>query len=327
MNPITTHDLMDTSQTPREAEWHCLEMSYHHLRQRTPKAQQRLMLSIHTHGLLAPITVVAAASLAANAAARWIVIDGYLRIQAARALGKDKIAVQVCALSADEALLAAYKMNQSRPWEPLEEARLLQEMATHHAYSQTQLAQKLGKSETWVSHRLQLLTELPEFVAQAVSEGALTGWSASRVLIPFARANSRHAEQFVDYLRRHPQHSSREIQGFYEQYMRSRTKARENMIAKPALFLKVQAATTVSSSSKKSAPSFPEQTWEQRLTRVIQELNALRPLLTTIFYAQQPLSERGPLEQRLQEALTVMESLQHALQRIPYVQTTHDPNG
>jgi ParB/RepB/Spo0J family partition protein len=325
MNPITPHWMMDASQTPLEAEWHCLDMGYQHLRQRTPQEQRRLMLSIHTYGLLAPITVVPIASPAASGV-RWTVIDGYLRIHATRALGKDKIAVQVCALSADEALLAAYKTNQSRPWKPLEEARLLQEIATHYNYSQAHLAQKFGKSETWVSHRLQLLTQLPEFVAQAVYEGALTCWSASRVLIPFARANPRHAEQFMDYLRQHP-HSSREIQGFYEQYMRARAKARDNMCAEPALFLKVQAATTVSSSSKKSAPqSFPEQIWEQRLTRVIQELNALRPLLTALFYAQQPLSERGPLEKRLQEATEAMESLQQALRRIPYVQTTDDTN-
>jgi len=217
-------------------------------------------------------------------------------------------------------------MNQSRRWEPLEEARLLQEMATHHAYSQAQLAQKFGKSEAWVSHRLQLLTELPEFVAQAVTAGALTCWSASRVLIPFARANSRHAEQFIGYLCSHA-HSSREIQAFYEKYMQSSAKARENMIAKPELFFKVQAITAVpASSSKKSASLFPEQLWEMRLNRVIHELNALIPLLTTLFYAQQTPAERQPLENRLQQAVMAMENLQCSLRRIPYDQTTHDTN-
>jgi ParB/RepB/Spo0J family partition protein len=305
-----------------EAEWHCLDMGYQHLRQRTAQAQHRLMLSIHTHGLLVPITVIPIASSAAGAI-RWTIIDGYLRVNATRALGKDKIAVQICALSADEALMASYKMNQSRPWEPLEEARLLQEMATHHAYTQTQLAQKFGKSESWVTYRLQLLTELPEFVAQAVTEGVLTCWSASRVLIPFARANSRHAEQFIAHLRNHV-HSSREIQAFYEQYMQASAKARENMIAKPALFFKVQAATAVPSSSKKSVSLFPEQVWEQRLTRVIHELNALIPLLTTLFYAQQTLLERQALECRLQQAVAAMETIQQSLRRIPHVQPTDD---
>jgi len=79
------------------------------LRQRTPKATHRLMLSIDTYGLLTPITVVPIASSAANAAVRWTVIDGYLRISATRALGKDKIAIQICEQSVDEALLALIK--------------------------------------------------------------------------------------------------------------------------------------------------------------------------------------------------------------------------
>jgi len=325
MNIRSTDTLLNPQKTAFEVEWHCLDRGYEHLRQRTPQAQHRLMVSIHTHGLLVPITVINTSPPTADTVPRWTVIDGYLRVNATRALGKDKIAVEICELSVDEALLASYKINQSRPWEPLEEARLLQEMATHHAYSQAQLAQKFGKSESWVTYRLQLLTELPEFVAQAVYEGVLTCWSASRVLIPFARANSRHAEQFIAYLRNHV-HSSREIQAFYEKYMQASAKARENMIAKPALFFKVQAATAVPSSSKKSVLLFPEQLWEMRLNRVIQELNALTPLLTTLFYAQQTLLERQTLEQHLQQAMAAMENLQHSLRRIPHVQTTDDPN-
>ena len=219
MKPITTDSITPIPQASFEAEWHCLDMGYQHLRQRTPQAQHRLMLSIHTHGLLVPITVIPA-SPTPNAISRWTVIDGYLRVNATRALGKDMIAVQTCELPADEALLAAYRANQSRPWQPLEEAQLLQEMATHHTYSQAQLAQQFGKSESWVTRRLQLLTELPEFVVQAIHQGILSCWSASRVLIPLARANERHAQQFIDYLRAHS-HSSREIHAFYERYMQS----------------------------------------------------------------------------------------------------------
>lgn len=321
--------LTDTLPTPRqtafEVEWHCLDKDYEHLRQRTPQAQHRLMVSIHTYGLLVPITVMSTLPPTADAVPRWTVIDGYLRANATRALGKDTIAAQICELPADEALLAAYKANQSRPWEPLEEARLLQEMATHHAYSQAQLAKKFGKSETWVTHRLQLLTDLPEFVAQAVYQGILTCWSASRVMIPFARANPDHAQQFIDYLRTHA-HSSRDIQAFYERYMQSRASVREQMIAQPALFFKAQAATAAISPSKKSPPPFPEQIWEQRLNRIIQELNALQSLLPTIFYTQQTAAERQYLEQRLHQAMTAMENLQHTLRRIPHVQTTDDPN-
>lgn len=319
--------IANPQKTAFEVEWHCLDKGYEHLRQRTPQAQHRLMVSIHTYGLLVPITVINTSPPTADAVPRWTVIDGYLRVNATRALGKDTIAAQTCELPADEALLAAYKANQSRPWEPLEEARLLQEMATHHAYSQAQLAKKFGKSEAWVTHRLQLLTDLPEFVAQAVYQGILTCWSASRVMIPFARANPNHAQQFIDYLRTHA-HSSRDIQAFYEHYMQSRASVRDQMITQPTLFFKAQAATAAisSSSSKKSPPPFPENLWEQRLSRIIQELNALQGLLPTIFYAQQTAAERQYLEQRLHQAMMAMENIHQSLRRIPHVQQTDHHN-
>ena len=40
-----------------EAEWHQLELSYQYLRKHTQSEQQRLMLSIHTYGLLEPVMV------------------------------------------------------------------------------------------------------------------------------------------------------------------------------------------------------------------------------------------------------------------------------
>ena len=106
-SPIATPDT--PANTSFEAEWHCLDMAYEHLRQRTPQAKRRLMLSIETHGLLTPITVIPIISPAANTLTRWTVIDGYLRIGATRSLGKDKIAIQICEQSVDEALLALIK--------------------------------------------------------------------------------------------------------------------------------------------------------------------------------------------------------------------------
>ena len=312
------------SGTPFEVEWHCLDMRYQHLRQRSPQTQRRLMLSICTYGLLVPITVIAAAE-AVSTVPRWTVIDGYMRAQATRTLGKDTIAAQTCGLPADEALLTLYRTHQSRPWEPLEEATLLQELMTHYQYTQAQLAVRFGKSETWVCHRLQLITELPEFVAAAVYQGTVSHWSASRVLIPFARANAHHAKKMIDYLATH-RHSSREIQTFYEHYMQSRPKVREQMIAQPALFFKVKAASAVKSAAL-SRDEFPEQIWEQRLMRVIQELNALTVLLPRVFYPEQTPGEREYLEQRLHQAVAAMASLQQSLRRIPHAQTSYGANG
>ena len=85
--------------------------------------------------------------------------------------------------------------------------------------------------------------------------------------------------------------------------------------------------TVAAASSKKSLPPFPEQIWEQRLNRIVQELNALQPLLPTLFYAQQTSAERQYLEQRLRAVVAAMENLQQSLRRIPHVQNTDDPHA
>jgi ParB/RepB/Spo0J family partition protein len=311
-------------ETVREIEWQQLDRRYEHLRQRAPQALRRMMLSIHTYGLLTPITVIPVSSTPESAVRRWIVIDGYCRMKAYQALGKDTVTAQIYSLSADAALLASYKTHQARPWEPLEEASLLQELITHHQYSQTQCAHQLGKSEAWVSHRLQLLSDLPEFIAQAIYQGALSCWCANRVLIPFARANSQHAQQFIEYLAAYPQ-SSRACQAFYEHYCQSKARVRDRMVSQPDLFFKAR-ASCLGASKSGAKPNSPEQKWEQRLARIIQDLNALPALLPLLFYPQQRLDERHDLEQRLVQAATLMESLQHTLQGIPYAHSTDGSN-
>ena len=100
-------------ETGVELEWHCLDKRYEHLLQRTPQLLRRMILSICTYGLLTPITVTSAPA-APNIPLRWIVIDGYLRIQALHQLGKDTIAAQHTPLPADEALMTLYRTHQSR---------------------------------------------------------------------------------------------------------------------------------------------------------------------------------------------------------------------
>ena len=169
------------SKSVLEVEWHQLELSYRHLRKHTQQAQQQLMLSIHTYGLLEPIMVVAGPTK------NWTVVDGYLRIKAMQELKNDTIKITVWESNVAEALIHVYRTNQSRIWDYFEEAYLLQELKNLHNYSQIELAQQLGKSESWVSYRLQLLESLPDFIRDAMLQGYLSAWSASRVLVPFAR--------------------------------------------------------------------------------------------------------------------------------------------
>ena len=315
MNKIT-----NTTQ-PIEVEWHQLDLRYQSLRIHTLSAVRRLMLSVHSYGLLVPITVVSSGVQGCP----WVVIDGYLRILALKALGHDLIAATVWQIDAAEALLGAYKYNTSRTWEAFEEANLLQELITTHQYSQARLAGLLGKSETWVCHRLQLISELPCFVKDAICQGVLSSWAASRILIPFARANSQHAEQFVCYLRA-KSHTSREIQSFYEQYLRSNKKIRGELAANPSVFFKIEELDKLESSGQYTELP-PEHSWDRKCEQILDCLKVLDSIMPAVFYPQQTAQEQKDLQNKFHQARAKMDDLQRSLEVTTHAQTPYRTPG
>jgi ParB/RepB/Spo0J family partition protein len=301
-----------------ELEWHQLQLPYQSLRIRTESAKRRLMLSIHEYGLLTPVTVIPAR----NAGSPWIVIDGHLRIEALKELGHDLVSATAWDIDAPDALLKAWRYNASRPWEQFEEANLIQELITLHRYSQAQLAKQLGKSASWVSYRLQLQKDLPDFVRTAIHQGIVSSWTANRILIPFARANSSHAKQFVEYLISTNRHSSRDINAFYEHYLRSNRHVREEIAANPSLFFKVHALTKLEATASCDKLA-PEHVWESKITQVTTCLQALQTILPAVFYPQQSQHEKQDLMASFNQLASNFDLLQQALRRNMNVPNTH----
>lgn len=296
---------MTTSTETINLEWHQLELRYQSMRIHTPESIRRLMLSIHANGLQVPITVVASGLPDRP----WVVIDGYLRILALQALREDIVAANAWKMDTANALLYAWKHNQSRYWDVFEEANLLQELLTTHGYTQAEIARQSGKSETWVSHRLQLLTNLPDFIKEGIYHGNVSSWVASRILIPFARANSRHAEQFVNYLTAAKPHTSREIRAFYEHYLRSNKAIRAELVSNPSLFFKLHTLHILEAASDFTQLP-PEYVWGKKCDQIMDCLHALETVMPAAFYHQQPEQEQADLLQRFHEALALMNALQ-----------------
>ncbi len=311
MNTMVMYDrsmnnIIDTNKT-LEIEWHQLELRYTALRIHTESATRRLMLSIDEYGLLTPIVVVASGV----SGRPWLVIDGYLRIAAYKKLDFDLITAVVWEASIPDSLLYSYQYNASRPWEKLEEANLIQELLTLHGYSQIQLAQLLGKSASWISYRVQLTNDLLEFLRLAIYKGRLSSWTATRILIPFARANSAHAEQFVNYLYAN-KHSSRDIQSFYEHYLRSNRNVRAQIAKDPSLFFKISALKKLESTEKCDKLA-PEYIWDSKITQIISCLHTLESILLTVFYQQQPESQQRGLIEPFENLISRFELLQQSV--------------
>ena len=66
-----------------------LELSYSHIRIENPRAVIRMADALATHGQVMPILVAPAEP------PRYTLIDGYLRVAAARRLGKDTLVAHI----------------------------------------------------------------------------------------------------------------------------------------------------------------------------------------------------------------------------------------
>jgi ParB family transcriptional regulator, chromosome partitioning protein len=176
-----------------EIEMSCIEMPFAHIRIVNGLQLNKLTTSIDTYGQLAPVMVVPIA-----ASNHFILIDGYLRIQALKKLRQDMAQADVWECSETDALLFMLSNHGQRQWEAFEEAQALRELKTRYHLSHDDIAKRIGRTQSWVSHRLALLDALPGPLIQAVMKGQISAWSAQRVLVPIARAMPLHAEYLLE---------------------------------------------------------------------------------------------------------------------------------
>jgi hypothetical protein len=113
---------------------------------------------------------------------------------------------------------------------------LVRELIRGQRLSQHEVARRLGRDVSWVNRRLQLLIALPDQALSAVRAGRLSTWSAVRVLVPLARANSDHGDRFLAALEATPL-STREQRTWFEHYGHASRGTRERMVDQPRLFL------------------------------------------------------------------------------------------
>lgn len=162
---------------------HQLDAPYAQTRVQRPEQVRRLMASIDADGQRVPLVVVAEGS-------RWVLLDGYQRWAALQRLGRDTAQVEVWEGPLAAALVQVLARHQGRAFEPIEQAWVLS-AALAEGLSQRALAAALGKDASWVSRRLALLSQLSEPVQEAVRQGVLSSWAASRVFVPRAARQRR----------------------------------------------------------------------------------------------------------------------------------------
>lgn len=289
MNPIV--------KTIHTVEHHCLKLPYAALRMRCAKQLNKLIPSLEEHGQLVPVIVVPVQ----DKEGCWMLLDGYLRIKGLKQLRQDTVKAEIWNCEAAIALCILLNEKQGRAWDILEEALLLQELVQNYGFSQQALATHLGRDQSWVSRRLLLVEGLPNYLQQAILQGKLSIWVATRILVPMARAIPLHAEQLLQHLKT-ISYSTRQLQQFYTHYQQSNKTTRERMVENPALFFKSVAEKEKQVASAKLAKG-PEGEWRQAIAILQQYLKRLEKLVPTLFSPAQ----LAPLHQSLLESFVVCE--------------------
>jgi len=218
---------MNTENLIREVDFHLLDLRYSHTRINNPKALLRMQNSINTYGQIVP-------ALAILEKDRYVLIDGYLRYGALQACGSDCLKVQVVEGEPDS-LINLLLTNDDRQMEAVEQAGLIQELHHRFSYSFAEIAKRLGKDKGWVKRRLDLVESLPKEVMEAVMNGTVSSWAASRVLVPLSRANEQDCLDLTKKIIADPL-STRELVCLYDHYRKSARTVRDRIIADPRLF-------------------------------------------------------------------------------------------
>jgi len=295
-----------------ESDLHRLDLRFASLRMRQPRQVERLVRSIEQNGQLVPVVAVA------DPADRWVLIDGYLRVQALGRLSRDTAWVELWDCPLSQALLIVLVRVQGRTWEAIEEGAVIRELITRFELSQREVARQTGRDVSWVNRRLSLVQELPEALFVAICQGELSTWAATRVLAPLARANGDHAQTLLTALQRDPL-STRELHTWYQHYQKANRLKRERMLAEPRLFCQALQAQAKDQEAKQVRAG-PEGAWLAELKRIGQRLRGLRKQAPLVFAG---VPETGPLQQAWVEMKTLFQDLDETLARY----TPHDNPG
>jgi ParB-like chromosome segregation protein Spo0J len=295
-----------------ESDLHRLELRFASLRLRQPRVVERLAHSIEQDGQLVAVVAVPEPDN------RWVLVDGYLRIEALRRLSRDTARVELWDCPLAQALLIVLVRVQGRTWEAIEEGALIRELISGFALSQREVARQTGRDVSWVNRRLSLVQGLPEALFSAICRGEFSTWAATRVLAPLARANPDHAQTLLEALQREPL-SSRELHAWYQHYRKAHRLKRERMLSEPRLFCQALQAQAQQQQDKVLRAG-PEGAWLGELRELTQRLRRLHQQLPRVFAGA---AQTQPLPQAWVEMKTVFQDLDQTLARY----THHDGPG
>jgi ParB-like chromosome segregation protein Spo0J len=210
-----------------------------------------------------------------------VLIDGYQRVKALERSGRDTVIAEIWECKEEEALVEVLARAHSRKWEFLEEAALLWELHHHYHLSQSRIASLLGRKQGWVSGRLVLYEALSEDLLGWIRKGVISGWAATRVIAPIARAIPEHGKILLENLSK-VSLSTREMVLWFRHYRKANRQQRDHLVRQPLLFLKALRAKEEATEAKVLKEG-PEGKWFRECKLIAHLLRELLKEVPTLF--------------------------------------------
>ncbi len=226
-----------------EIDLHQLDLRHRDLRIVDGNRRRRLIGSLAEIGQQVPVVVIADGD-------RFVLIDGYLRVDALVRLQRDTAIATAWSEPELDALVHHRHLAVARRT-AIEDAWLLGRLR-EHGLSMEQIARRLCRSKSWVSHRLGLVDALAAATQDRVRAGTVPPHGAMRYLVPFARANRTQCEQLLARIGE-TRVSDRELAALYTAWKRADRAGKQRIVDDPLLFLKAWAAAQVAPTDEHDA--------------------------------------------------------------------------
>jgi ParB family transcriptional regulator, chromosome partitioning protein len=291
----------------KEIEIARLHLRYAHTRSDWPERVMALAGSIERFGQILPVIVLR------EEAGSFILIDGYLRVQALKRCGRDTLLAEIWGCKEQEALVQVLARSHSRKWDLLEEAALLQELRDRYDLSQSRIASMVGRRQSWVSGRLALYQAVSPEVLALIRKGAISTWAATRVIVPIARAIPEHAQLLSENLSKGSA-STREMACFFQYYQRANRRQRDNMVREPFLFLKSLRAKDEAAQAKVLKEGL-EGRWLRDWRGITQMLRGLLREIPSLFCSDRSQLDRRILLSPVEETERLFRDVQNQIRR------------
>lgn len=217
-----------------QIELHQLELRHAALRAADPARRRKLVAALSDAGQQVPVVVVAADAPAAD---RYILIDGYVRVDVLHSLGRDTVEATVWTMAETDALIARFHL-EGRARSTLEEAWLLEHLTCDEGLSLEDVGRRLCRTKSWVSRRLGLRKVLTSEMRAKVAAGQIPPQAAMKYLLPLARANGEHARALIGNLGAH-RISVRQLGRLYAAYRATDAVGRARICNSPLMFLQM----------------------------------------------------------------------------------------